>query len=419
MGLRYDAIVLGGGLVGMAAAAALAGPAARPPATVVLVDSRNPRAFAIPSHDGRASAITATSVNVLKNLGLWAELEPVSQAMWRIEVMDGRIDQSIRPVLLAFDDVTQDGEPFATMIENHEIYRALYARMTDTASAVSVEVGSRVSAIDFGPAGVRLTLEDGRRLESSLLIAADGRDSFARRAAGIETVGWSYAQTGLVTTVEHEKPHHGVAVECFLPAGPFAILPLVGNRSSLVWTETEEDANHLMALDRTGFTRELKRRFGDRLGAVESDGPRHAFPLSMHIARDYCAHRLVLVGDAAHVLHPLAGLGFNLGLRDIAALAECVGDALSLGLDPGSPEPLRRYQAWRRFDTVKVAAMTDGLNRLFSNDYTALRSVRGFGLSVVDRLPPLKRFFMRQAAGFDADRPRLMRGDGAGRTVPR
>jgi 2-octaprenyl-6-methoxyphenol hydroxylase len=256
-----------------------------------------------------------------------------------------------------------------------------------------------------------LRLASGESSEAGLVVAADGRNSPARLAAGIETFDWAYEQTAIVTTVEHEKEHGGRAEEHFLPAGPFAILPLTGRRASLVWTEEPGEARRILALEEEPFTVELKRRFGRHLGEVRPVGPRHAYPLSMHLAKSFIGPRLALIGDAAHVVHPVAGLGFNLALRDIAALAETVADAVRLGLDHGGAATLERYQAWRRLDTTMVALMTDGLNRLFSNDVAPLRLVRDLGLSLVDRAGPLKEFFVREAAGLNGRLPKLLTGE--------
>ncbi|MGI9384103.1 MAG: FAD-dependent monooxygenase, partial [Methyloligellaceae bacterium] len=277
--------------------------------------------------------------------------------------------------------------------------------------AVTFIAPAAVTGFDRDMHGVRAQLDDGRTLTGRLLVAADGRRSALRRQAGIKTIGWSYPQTGIVTTVAHEKPHGGRAVQHFLPAGPFAILPLKGDRASLVWTEARATADRIMALDDEGFLEELTRRFGRKLGTLALAGPRQAYPLDMHIARSFVSDRLSLVGDAAHGVHPLAGQGLNIGLRDVAALTEVVVEAMRLGLDPGGAAVLERYERWRRFDSAFSAVVMDGLNRLFSSDNEALRTTRTFGLGIVDRLPPLKDFFVREAAGLTGDLPRLLRGE--------
>ena len=256
-----------------------------------------------------------------------------------------------------------------------------------------------------------VALSDGRRLSARLVAAADGAASPLRQAAGIRTIEWRYPQTAIVTTVRHQRPHAGIAVEHFLPAGPFAILPMTGNRSSIVWTEREEFVPRLMALSDREFAVELAARFGDFLGAIEPIGPRWSYPVGLMLAERYVDRRLALIGEAAHVIHPIAGQGLNLGIRDVAALAEIVIDARRLGLDIGDDALLQRYQQWRRLDAMLLAAVTDGLNRLFSNQIGPLRLIRDLGLAAVNRLPPLKRFLMRDAMGITGDLPRLMRGE--------
>jgi 2-octaprenyl-6-methoxyphenol hydroxylase len=258
---------------------------------------------------------------------------------------------------------------------------------------------------------VAVKLSDGEAFSAQLVIAADGARSGLRERAGIATHGWTYRQSAVVTTVAHERDHHGRAEEHFLPAGPFAILPLTGRRSSIVWTEATREAERIVALPDADFHAELERRFGLHLGEISIAGPRRAYPLEFRVARTFVADRLALVGDAAHVIHPIAGQGFNMGLKDVAALAETIVDAARLGLDPGSFAVLERYQRWRRFDTMAMGAATDGLNRLFSNRSDLLRLVRDIGLGLVDRMPALKRGFIREAAGLAGEVPKLLRGE--------
>jgi 2-octaprenyl-6-methoxyphenol hydroxylase len=258
---------------------------------------------------------------------------------------------------------------------------------------------------------VDVRLSGGETIATRLLVAADGARSGIREAAGIKSVGWNYEQSAIVTTVEHERDHQGRAEEHFLPAGPFAILPLKGKRSSIVWTEEAQEAERIVALPYAQFHAELEKRFGLKLGEIAAVGPRHAHPLGLSVARSFIGERLALVGDAAHVIHPIAGQGLNLGLRDVAALAEAVADAARLGLDVGGPDVLERYQRWRRFDTAAMGAATHGLNRLFSNRSDVLRLIRDVGLGLVERAPPLKRLFIREAAGLTGDVPKLLRGE--------
>jgi 2-octaprenyl-6-methoxyphenol hydroxylase len=259
---------------------------------------------------------------------------------------------------------------------------------------------------------VDVTLADGGIISARLLVGADGARSMIRETAGIATHGWNYDQSAIVTTVTHERPHHGRAEEHFLPAGPFAILPLTGNRVSIVWTETASEAARIVALPDAEFHDELEKRFGLHLGDLAVTGARRAFPLGLFTARSFIGERLALVGDAAHIIHPIAGQGLNMGLRDVAALAEAIADAARLGLDVGGPDVLERYQRWRRFDTMTMGVATDGLNRLFSNSSDALRLARDVGLGLVERMPALKRVFIREAAGFTGDVPKLLRGEG-------
>ncbi|BBB95322.1 ubiquinone biosynthesis hydroxylase [Bradyrhizobium elkanii] len=318
------------------------------------------------------------------------------------------------PVIVADPALSQrpgnvePGEPFAHMVENRYLIDALASR----AEAEGVELrATAVSSFASRPDGVSITLADGTVIDASLLVAADGARSKLRERAGIATHGWDYDQSGIVVTVGHEREHHGRAEEHFLPAGPFAILPLTGNRSSLVWTETRKDAARIVALNEEQFHAELEQRFGLHLGEIRPlDKPR-AFPLGYFVARSFIAERLALIGDAAHVIHPIAGQGLNMGLKDVAALAEVVVDAARLGMDLGQADVLERYQRWRRFDTMAMGVATNSLNFLFSNESTLLRTVRDIGLGLVDRAPPLKEMFIRQAAGLSGEVPRLLKGE--------
>jgi len=325
-------------------------------------------------------------------------------------VTDSRTSDPVRPVFLTFDGAVAPGEPFAHMVENAVLVGALREKAEEL--GVEIRQASKVEGFTTGEAAATIRFSDGGTEEARLLVAADGVRSTLREMAGIKTVEWSYGQSGIVTTVRHERPHNGRAEEHFLPAGPFAILPLTDNRSSLVWTERTRDAERLIAEDDMVFEAELERRFGHRLGAIELAGGRRAFPLGLTLARDFVAPRIALAGDAAHGIHPIAGQGLNLGFKDAAALAETVVEADRLGLDIGSLSTLERYQRWRRFDTFRMGVTTDVLNRLFSNDIMPVRAVRDFGLGLVDRMPTLKSFFIRQAAGSgDRGDPRLLRGE--------
>jgi 2-octaprenyl-6-methoxyphenol hydroxylase len=314
----------------------------------------------------------------------------------------------MRPTYLTFAGEVQPGEPFAHMVENGPLVDALM----EQARADGVELRAEaVTGSEAGAERIDIRLGVGDAVTAKLLVAADGARSAIREAAGIRSVGWDYEQSAIVTTVKHERDHRGRAEEHFLPAGPFAILPLKGNRSSIVWTEEKREAERIVALLDDQFHAELEQRFGLKLGDIEAVGPRRAYPLGLAMARSFIGDRLALIGDAAHVIHPIAGQGLNLGLRDVAALAEAIVDAARLGLDPGAPDVLERYQRWRRFDTAAMGVTTDGLNRLFSNRSDALRLLRDVGLGLVDRVPALKGLFIREAAGLTGDVPKLLRGE--------
>ena len=410
MNTAPDIIVIGAALNGLAAALALGGRRVKRPVNITLVDAKDPRGFASSSFDGRASAITASARRMFEALGIWEKVAHEAQAMEEIIVTDSVNPGDPRPVLLHFGADDMGGQPSAHMIENRQLYGAMLEEVL-ASSHITLTVGQTASHYTFGPGLAVVTLADGTALRAPLIVAADGRNSPAREAAGIKLIGWPYDQMGLVASVEHELPHHGRAEEHFTPSGPFAILPLPGNRSSLVWSERTGEAMRLAALDDDSFAAELRLRFGSHLGAVKMISGRHAYPLAMFIAESFAAERLALVGDAAHVLHPLAGLGFNLGLRDVAALADCVHDAAALGLDIGSTAVLDRYTQWRRFDTVATGAAMDGMNRLFANSNPLLTLLRRAGLLAVNRMGGLKSLFVKEASGASGTVPKLLRGE--------
>lgn len=403
----FDVVIGGGGYVGLTTAVALK--AAAPHLKLLLLDAAPKGVW---QRDERASAVAAAATLMLKQLGAWDAIEPEAEPIREMIVTDSRTSDPVRPVFLTFDGDVGPGQPFAHMVENKTLVGALRARAE--ALEIPIRQGTRiVDAPVDAERGVRtVTLADGETIPARLVVAADGIRSGLRDIAGIRTVEWAYGQSGIVTTVEHERPHQGRAEEHFLPAGPFAILPLKNNRSSLVWTERREDAERLLAEDPFIFEAELERRFGYKLGPIKVVGGRKAFPLGLTLARAFVAERMALVGDAAHGIHPIAGQGLNLGFKDAAALAETVIEAERLGLDIGSLSTLERYQSWRRFDTFQMGVTTDVLNRLFSNDVTPIRALRDFGLGLVDRMPALKSMFIRQAAGMaGGEAPRLLRGE--------
>jgi 2-octaprenyl-6-methoxyphenol hydroxylase len=403
---RYDMIIAGGGFVGMTLALALAQLAPRG-FCVALVDAEPPQRDNI---DARASALSAASKSLLSVLGIWPHLAAGAQAIDSIEITDSALDAGRREHLLGFDDELRPGEAGASMIENADLHRALSASLASE-PAIEIIAPDSVTGFVSGAVDVAAALASGSEIRAQLLVAADGRRSRLRERAGIKCVGWTYAQIGIVTTVKHAQPHGGRAVQHFLPAGPFAILPLKGNRSSIVWTEDKATGEAIMAGDEENFVTELAKRFGHKLGAIALDGPRQSFPLALQMARGFVADRLALVGDAAHAVHPLAGQGLNIGFRDVAALTEIVVEGLRLGLDIGSPALLERYERWRRFDSALSATAMDGLNRLFSNDSVPLRSLRDLGLGIVDKTPWLKRLLVREAAGVGGNVPRLLKGE--------
>jgi 2-octaprenyl-6-methoxyphenol hydroxylase len=398
-------IVIGGGaFAGLALALALRQGLGDDVAVIVA----DPALAVRPSRDGRATAIVAACRRLMEAIGVWKDVASTAQPILDMVITDSKLDDATRPVFLTFAGQVEPGEPFAHMVEN----RFLIDALTKKAESAGVQLkATAVASYESRSEGIDVTLADGSTIEASLLVAADGARSKLRERAGIATHGWDYDQSGIVVTVGHERDHGGRAEEHFLPAGPFAILPLTGQRSSLVWTEKRSEAARIVALSDDEFHGELEQRFGLHLGEVKAlDRPR-AFPLSYFVARSFIAERLALVGDAAHVIHPIAGQGLNMGLKDVAALAEVVVDAARLGMDLGQTDVLERYQRWRRFDTMAMGVATNSLNVLFSNDIAPLRAVRDIGLGLVDRLPPLKEMFIRQAAGLTGEVPRLLKGE--------
>ncbi|HEX3673983.1 MAG TPA: FAD-dependent monooxygenase [Rhizomicrobium sp.] len=400
-----DVILGGGGMVGLTLALALAQGGLR----VTVVDPV-PAASALDARfDGRVSALSYSSVRMLEALGV--TLAPNAQPIHDILVTDAVLGGAPSPFSLHFDSA-EIGSAMGQIAENRHIRTALFAAV-ERAPNVTFVSPAALTALAATPGKITATLSDGRRIAAQLAVAADGRDSPMREEMGLKTIAWSYPQVGIVATVEHERPHNGVAYEHFLPSGPFAILPMTGNRSSLVWTEREDLAPVMMALPEAEFDAEIARRFGDHLGTTKAAGPRWSYPLKFHLARGFVQPRFALAGDAAHGIHPIAGQGLNLGFKDAAALAECVLDAARLGLDIGALDVLQRYERWRRFDSVTLAASTDALNRLFSNDIAPLRVLRDLGLGAVDAVGPLRRFFMRHAGGDIGKLPRLLKGEAA------
>lgn len=402
---QTDVLVSGGGFGGLALAIALA----QAGHDVAVVESATSGTSGSATFDGRVSSIAPDVRRMLERLGVWHRL-PEVQRVTDIVVSGGTVGGAASPFFLHFEQGDAGAAPF-DMVENRFLHAALAATAAERPQIRRI-VGARIAEIATPPGRIAATLTTGETLAAPLLVAAEGRDSPLRERFGIKVTGWSYGQWGIVCTVAHERPHDGIAQEYFLPSGSFAILPLTGNRSSLVWTEREDLAKAVMALNEADFAAEVARRFTDYLGTVTPVGTRSAWPLHLQLARDYVAPRFALIGDAAHVVHPLAGQGLNLGLRDAAALAEAVVDAGRLGLDIGSMAPLEAYQRRRRIDAALMAGVTEGLNQLFSNDAAPLRTVREAGLGLVNAVAPVRRFFARAAAGHGfGEAPRLLKGE--------
>ena len=403
--MSFDVMIAGGNYVGLALALALA--QAVPGVRLAVIEPRRPDELGA---DGRAFAIAAAGRRLFEALGAWDEVAAVASPVVEMVITDSRLADVVRPVFLTFE-AERDG-PLAHMVGNGALVAAL--RRAAAAAGVAL-LADAVADFTSGAGAVEVTLAAGGRLASRLLVAADGGRSRLRGLAGIGVNRWDYGQSAVVATIRHERPHDGRAEEHFLPSGPLATLPLADDadgrhRSSLVWAEAPAVAERLARCDDFLFESELTRRLGQRFGTLEAVGRRAAHPLGLTLARRLVAPRLALVGDAAHAMHPIAGQGLNLGLNDVAALAEVLADGLRLGRDPGAADLLADYERWRLADILRVSATADALTRLFSNDRLALRLLRDVGLGVVDRLPPLKRWLMTAAAGPAGRAPKLTLG---------
>lgn len=400
----HDVIIGGGGLTGLVLARTLALTLGEGATIAVLAP-----ATAAPRMDPRSYALSAGSRRLLDAIGVWPAVAADAEPVTGIDITDSALTDAIRPILLSYDTVIDDGQPGMWIVPADALQAAAAAAIADLPSVTMRD--ATAAGFKNDAAGITIALADGARARAGLVVACDGRASPLRESAGIKTVAWRYPQTGIVTTVRHERPHAGRAIQHFLPGGPFAILPMKGNRSCVTWSEDEHEAARILALDDAGFLAELERRFGHRLGALELAGPRAGWPLAMHLARELIAPRFALVGDAVRGVHPIAGQGLNLGLRDVAALSECIVDAVRVGLDVGDATALERYARWRRFDGAASAAAFGALNTLFSQDNALLRAVRDAGLGVVDRLPALKQTLVREASGLTGEVPKLLRGE--------
>ena len=400
-----DVIITGGGLNGPALGLALA----QAGLAVTVIDAQPARARAEANFDGRAYALAIASKRLLTAIGVWDRIEGDAQPMLEIKTSDGRPGEGPGPFFLHFEAGEIEDGPMGFMVEDRHLYAAFLAAMEAEAN-LTLLPATTVTAQEAGPAGITVTLSDGRQLRARMLAGCDGRQSGTAERAGITRTGWGYGQTALVCAVGHERPHNGIAHQFFMPAGPLAILPLKGNRSSIVWSEAEETARAIAALSDADFLEVLRPRFGDFLGQIELAGGRFTYPLNLTLANAYTAPRLALVGDAAHGVHPIAGQGLNLGFRDVGALAEVLVEAHRRGEDIGAGDVLERYQSWRRFDSTALALGMDGVNRLFSNDNPALRVARDLGMGLVGAMPGLRRAFIRQAAGIAGKPARLLSG---------
>jgi 2-octaprenyl-6-methoxyphenol hydroxylase len=403
-----DVIIGGGGMVGMSLAIALA----KGGLDVVVADPVPQTAALDAKFDGRVCALSYASVRMFEALGVWEHLEKDAQPINDILVTDAKLGGAPSPFSLHFDAAESHADALGHIVENRHTRTGLFA-VANTLANLRFVAPAALTNLQSDALGIVASLANGESIRAKLAVAADGRESPMRELMGLSVISWSYAQWGIVATVAHEKPHNGVAYEHFLPAGPFAILPMTGNRSSLVWTEKDTLAPSMMKLADEEFDVEIARRFGSHLGRTEAAGPRWSYPLKFHLARGYVKPRFALAGDSAHGIHPIAGQGFNLGLKDAAALSEIVLDTARLGLDIGTLDTLQKYERWRRFDSLVMSFAMDGLNRLFSNDIAPLRMLRDVGLGLVDAVGPARRFFMRHAGGDVGKLPRLMKGEAA------
>ena len=397
-----DILIAGGGLNGTSMALALASAGFR----VTLVDPKPPAKRGAKGFDGRSYALSISSMRVLQALGVWPHLA-ATQPILNIKVTDGRAGEGPSPLMLAFDHAEIEEGPMGHMVEDRHLRPALL----DAVKAAGItQIDGQVADHAPDASGVTVTLSTGKTRRARLLIACDGKASSIAARAGIRRSGWSYGQTALVTAIAHEKPHFGTAHQFFMPAGPLAILPLTENRASIVWTESTTRAQAIQAMGDEAYLGELHPRFGSFLGGISLAGDRFTYPLGLSIAESFFADRTALVGDAAHVVHPIAGQGLNAGLKDVAALAEVLTDAKRRGEDIGRSDVLQRYETWRRFDTTTLAAATDTFNRLFSNDNPLVRGIRDLGLGLTNAMPGLRRRLIREAAGLTGDLPRLAQG---------
>ena len=406
MEFETDIAIVGGGLNGPALGLALSQIGLR----VTIIDRLESDVRSDVGFDGRSYALALTTTRLLDGIGVWDDVAENAQPMLEIKVTDGRAGEGPSPFFMHFDHTEIEEGPMGHMVEDRHLRLALM-NATKAADGITLMNGEEVIAQDVDASGVTLTLASGKTVRAKLLVGADGRGSETAMRAGIKRIGWGYAQTALVCAISHEKPHGGVAHQFFMPPGPLAILPLTENRSSIVWSETAENAARINALPDDAYLDVLRPRFGDFLGEISLAGARYTYPLSLSLAHSMVADRVALLGDAAHGVHPIAGQGLNAGMRDVAALAEVIADALRRGQDIGSVTVLDQYQIWRRFDNTALALATDSFNRLFSNDNPLLRIARDVGMAAINAMPGARRGFIREAAGLTGNLPRLMQGE--------
>lgn len=400
-----DVIIVGGGLNGPALALALASGGIRS----IIVDAMPKSVRDNPDFDGRSYALSLTSVNLLKALGIWSGIAENTQPMLDIVVTDGKAGEGVSPLHLHFDHREIEEGPMGHMVEDRYLRHALLSAL-DTEPLIEHIASQLVTGQSVSDGHASVTLADGRELSARLIVGCDGRKSLTAVRAGIQRSRKPYHQTGLVCAISHELPHNGVAHQFFMPPGPLAILPLPGNRSSIVWTETTDRAETINAMSDEEYLEELRPRFGDFLGEITLTGARFSYPLDLTLAQSFTADRVALAGDAAHGVHYIAGQGLNLGLRDVAALAETLIKTARRGEDIGSSIVLDTYAQWRRVDTSTLVASTDTINRVFSNDNPLIRLGRDLGLGLVNASPVARRNLIREAAGLNGDLPKLMQG---------
>ena len=409
-----DILIIGGGLTGSLAAIALSDIGL----TSTVVDIEAPKDMLAEPFDGRTTALAYAGGRMMQKLGLWDGMlegaSPINDILVTDGVPKGRFtDGHVASGFLHFDSRElgsgDEATPLGWIIENR-LMRHVFFDAMEKDEKINLIAPARCKRMIAHAGHAEVELTDGRRLTGQLVIAADGRPSPLREQAKIKSTSWKYSQSGIVCTIKHEKDHLGIAQEIFLPSGPFAVLPLNNNRASLVWTEKQDRVGAYMAMDRASLLEEIKKRVGPYLGEMEIEGPVWSYPLSFHIATKFYGERMVLMGDAAHGVHPIAGQGYNLGVKDIAVLRDVMLETIQSGLDIGHGTQLEKYDRWRRFDATSLGFGMDALNKLMSTDNSLLRKVRSTGMAVVNKIDPLRKSFMKQAGGDLGDLPVLMRG---------